>query len=82
MKYIESYTSKTKTSIRYYLYEPKVLLRVKGVVQIHHALSDHADRYDHFAKFLVIFWRKFYESMWNVVFFSKIYWILYNVHKK
>ena len=52
MKYIESYTSKTKTSIRYYLYEPKVLLRVKGVVQIHHALSDHADRYEHFAKFL------------------------------
>ncbi len=52
MKYIESYTSKTRTAIRYYLYEPKVMIRVKGVVQIHHALSDHADRYDHFAKFL------------------------------
>lgn len=53
MKYIESYTSKTRTSIRYYLYEPKVILRAKGVVQIHHALSDHADRYEHFANFLV-----------------------------
>lgn len=53
MKKTNSYTSIMHTHVRYYVYEPKVVLRVKGVVQIHHGLSEHADRYEHFASYLL-----------------------------
>lgn len=52
MKRIDYYTSCMHIHVRYYVYEPKVILRIKGVVQIHHGLSEHADRYDHFASYL------------------------------
>ena len=52
MKRTSQYTSCMHTAVRYHIFEPKVILRVKGVVFIHHGLSEHADRYDHFASFL------------------------------
>jgi len=52
MKRMEHYTSSMHIHVRYYVYEPKVILRVKGVVQIHHGLCEHADRYEHFASYL------------------------------
>lgn len=52
MKRTSSYTSCMHTPVRYYIYEPKVILRIKGIIQLHHGLSEHADRYDHFASFL------------------------------
>ncbi len=30
-----------------------MVLRIKGIVQIHHGIGEHADRYDHFASFLL-----------------------------
>ena len=39
-------------NIRYHVYEPQVVIRVKGIVQIHHGLGEHAGRYEHFASFL------------------------------
>lgn len=53
MKKTNSYTSSMHTHVRYYVYEPKVVLRVKGVIQIHHGIGEHADLYEHFAAFLV-----------------------------
>lgn len=53
MKHTETYTSCLHTHVRYHVYEPKVVIRVKGVIQIHHGLCEHADRYDHFASFLL-----------------------------
>ncbi len=53
MKRMATYTSCMHVHVRYYVYEPKVVLRSKGVVQIHHGLGEHADRYDHFASFLL-----------------------------
>ena len=44
---------KRQVHVRYYVYEPKVVLRVKGIVQIHHGLGEHADNYDHFASCLL-----------------------------
>lgn len=52
MKRVESYTSCMHTHVRYFVYEPQVILRVKGIVQVHHGLGEHAERYDHFASFL------------------------------
>lgn len=52
MKRSAVFTSSMHISIRYYVYEPQVVLRIKGIVQIHHGLGEHADRYDHFASFL------------------------------
>ena len=52
MKYTKTYTSSMHTHVRYHVYEPKVVLRIKGIVQIHHGIGEHADRYDHFASFL------------------------------
>ena len=52
MKRTATYTSSMHISIRYYVYEPEVVLRIKGIVQIHHGLGEHADRYEHFASFL------------------------------
>ena len=52
MKTTGHFTSSMHVHVRYYIYAPKVVLRVKGIVQIHHGFSEHADRYDHFASFL------------------------------
>lgn len=53
MKSSETYTSTMFVHVRYYIYEPKVVLRVKGIVQIHHGLGEHADLYHHFASYLL-----------------------------
>lgn len=53
MKHARSYTSCMHTHVRYYVYEPKVILRVKGVIQLHHGLGEHADRYEHFASYML-----------------------------
>ena len=53
MKRTETYTSCMHVHVRYHVYEPKVVLRVKGVVQIHHGIGEHADRYEHFASYLL-----------------------------
>lgn len=53
MKITETYTSCMHVHVRYHIYHPKVILRVKGVIQIHHGMGEHADRYDHFASFLL-----------------------------
>lgn len=52
MKHTESLTSCLHTHVRFHVYEPRVIIRIKGVVQIHHGLFEHADRYDHFATYL------------------------------
>ncbi|MFR7591036.1 MAG: alpha/beta fold hydrolase [Longibaculum sp.] len=53
MKYTSYYVSSMHIQVRYHVYEPKVILRVKGIVQIHHGLGEHADLYDHFAAYLL-----------------------------
>lgn len=53
MKITETYTSCMHVHVRFHIYQPKVVLRVKGVIQIHHGMAEHADRYDHFASFLL-----------------------------
>lgn len=53
MKRTEAYTSCMHVHVRYHVYEPKVVLRVKGIIQIHHGIGEHADRYDHFASYLL-----------------------------
>lgn len=53
MKTTATYTSTMHVHVRYHLYEPKVVLRAKGVVQIHHGIGEHADRYEHFASYLL-----------------------------
>ncbi len=53
MKHTETYTSCMHVHVRFYVYEPEVVLRIKGVVQVHHGLGEHADRYEHFASFLL-----------------------------
>lgn len=52
MKITSTYTSAMKTHVRFHTYEPKVVLRHKAIVQIHHGIGEHADRYEHFASFL------------------------------
>ncbi len=53
MRITETYTSCMHVHVRYHIYQPKVILRVKGIIQIHHGMGEHADRYDHFASFLL-----------------------------
>ncbi|MDE6952926.1 MAG: alpha/beta hydrolase [Erysipelotrichales bacterium] len=53
MRIIDSYTSTMHVHVRYYIYQPKVVLRIKGIVQIHHGLGEHAELYDHFASYLL-----------------------------
>ncbi len=53
MKHTETYVSCLHTHVRFHLFEPKYVLRMKGIVQIHHGLCEHADRYDHFASYLL-----------------------------
>ena len=52
MKHTETYTSCLHTHVRFHIYQPLVVLRIKGIIQVHHGLCEHADRYDHFASFL------------------------------
>ena len=53
MKLAETFTSNLHVRVRYYIYQPKVVLRVKGIVQIYHGRGEHADMYDHFARYLL-----------------------------
>lgn len=53
MRVIDSYTSTMHVHVRYYVYQPKVVLRIKGIVQIHHGIGEHAELYDHFASYLL-----------------------------
>ena len=52
MKNVGHFTSCMHVHVRYYIYNPKVVLRIKGIVQIHHGFAEHADRYDHIASYL------------------------------
>lgn len=53
MKAVKSYTSTLHVHVRYYVYQPKVVLRIKGIIQLHHGLGEHAELYDHFASYLL-----------------------------
>ncbi|MCD7894478.1 MAG: alpha/beta hydrolase [Erysipelotrichaceae bacterium] len=53
MKYTDHYTSSMHVHVRFHVYEPKVVIRVKAVLNILHGFGEHADRYDHFATFLM-----------------------------
>lgn len=53
MKIAETFTSNLHVRVRYYIYQPKVVLRVKGIVQIYHGRGEHADMYEHFARYLL-----------------------------
>ncbi len=53
MKYTDHYTSSMHVHVRFHVYEPKVVIRIKAVVNILHGFGEHADRYDHFASFLM-----------------------------
>lgn len=52
MKIAETFTSHLHVRVRYYIYQPKVVLRVKGVVLVYHGRGEHADMYEHFARYL------------------------------
>lgn len=48
----ESFASSMHAWIHYTIYEPKVILRVKGVVMIWHDVSENSHSYVHFANYL------------------------------
>ena len=52
MKFIETFSSTTKTLINFELYLPAVMIRYKGIVQIHHAMGEYVGRYQRFAEYL------------------------------
>ena len=52
MKLTETYTSLTQTHIKFDIYQPNVILRYKGIIQLHHGLCEHSDRYQKFAEYL------------------------------
>lgn len=52
MRLSETYTSVTATHVKFDLYTPNVILRHKGIIQIHHGLCEYSDRYQKFAEFL------------------------------
>ena len=45
MRFTETYTSGTHTSIKFDIYQPNVILRYKGIIQIHHGLCEYSERY-------------------------------------
>ena len=51
MKLTETYTSLTQTHIKFDIYQPNVILRYKGIIQLHHGLCEHSDRYQKFAEY-------------------------------
>ena len=53
MKLAETFTSHLRVRVRYFIYQPKVVLRIKGVVLIYHGRGEHADMYEHFARYLL-----------------------------
>lgn len=52
MRFTETYTSGTHTSIKFDIYQPNVILRYKGIIQIHHGLCEYSERYKKFAEYL------------------------------
>lgn len=52
MKFIETFSSTTRTLINFELYLPAVMIRYKGIVQIHHAMGEYVGRYQRFAEYL------------------------------
>ncbi|MGN1182676.1 MAG: alpha/beta fold hydrolase [Faecalibacillus sp.] len=52
MKVTETYTSLTATHVKFDLYTPNLILRHKGIIQIHHGLCEYSDRYQKFAEYL------------------------------
>lgn len=52
MKPNGTFTSCTNTHVYYDLFVPQILIRPRGIVQIHHGLGEHRGRYIDFAKYL------------------------------
>lgn len=52
MRLTETYTSCTHTHIKFDIYQPNVILRYKGIIQLHHGLCEHSERYKKFAEYL------------------------------
>lgn len=52
MKYTEQFVSNARTMVKFDIYLPKIAIRYKAVVQIHHAMMEYSDRYEEFANFL------------------------------
>ncbi len=52
MKTTETYTSSSATHVKFDLYVPNVILRYKGIVQIHHGMGEYSDWYQKFAEFI------------------------------
>lgn len=52
MKITETFTSVTETHVKFDIYTPNVILRYKGIIQIHHGMCEYSDRYQQFAEFL------------------------------
>ncbi|MDD8048733.1 MAG: alpha/beta hydrolase [Thomasclavelia sp.] len=48
----EKYSSASGTYVNFDLYLPRILIRYKGIIQIHHALNSHSRRYKKFAEYL------------------------------
>lgn len=48
----ETYTSSLHTHVHFRIYEPKIVLRIKAVLFVHHDLGEDLERYDHFAKWM------------------------------
>lgn len=48
----ETYTSSLHTHVHFRVYEPKIVLRIKAVLFVHHDLGEDLERYDHFAKWM------------------------------
>lgn len=53
MKTEGTYTSKLHAHVRYFLYEPKIVIRVKAIVILCHDFGEDAQTYDHFASYLL-----------------------------
>lgn len=52
MKHTEYFVSKSRTMIKFDVYLPRIVIRYKGIVQVHHGMMEYSDRYDEFARFL------------------------------
>lgn len=52
MKHEETYTSVLHTHVHFIIYEPKIVLRLRAVVFIHHDVGEDLRRYDHLALWL------------------------------
>lgn len=52
MKLTRIYSSITNTAVHVDIYQPNVILRYKGIIQIHHGISEYSSRYKKFAEYL------------------------------